>query len=189
MPKINIPTPLKYLKEKYYNIGHQEGHQSGYELGQKDGFDVGYSKGEEIGFNKGKENNRKQVDLYMDTFNKLWENQENELNELREYKNKSIKSKSTVTQNKSEKELIDEHMLFFKSISEIIDTSFFSTVLYQNSNSSDIKELITYTDYLEHSIDIKTTYPETSIMLPKLKLAYEKLYENKLAIEEAEKFS
>jgi len=78
-------------------------------------------------------------------------------------------------------------MFYFKAYVEVADTSFFNNVLHQQSNSKSIKELITYIDYLEKSIEVKTTYPETSKALPKLKLAYEKLYENKLVVEEAEK--
>lgn len=181
--KIKIPNPMKNLKEKYYQLGYQEG--------KNDFFDVGYEKGLEIGFYKGKESNHNKVDLYLDILNKLFENQEKEIKELREKINSHYNSQyeynNTQIQTKSDKEIIDDHMLFFKNISDIIDSSFFSTVLYQTVTSQTIKSYVDFIDYLQNSIEVKSTYPETVKLLPKLKSAYEKLYQNKLAVEEAER--
>lgn len=171
-----IPNPLESFKQKYIEIGH------------KQGYDEGILKGYE------------RSDSYYKLFNTAWNSVEVELNELREFKNsvqtmiennkssiQSTQQTQTQTPTKTEKELIEEHMFYFKSYAEVVDSSFFNNVLYQTSSSESIKDLITYIDFLENSIEVKSIYPETCKVLPKLKSAYEKLYENKLAVEEAER--
>lgn len=165
-----------------------EAREQGLKEGKSIGYDVGFEKGEKQGLATG----TKQTNVVVDLFNQLVNNMEKELTELRLLvANKESKSNTKQEFNnkitKSEKELIEEHIFYFGLYSEIADSNFFNHFLYQQSTSESIKELITYIDYLEHSIEVKNTYPKTYKELPKLRMAYEKLYENKLVTEEAEK--
>lgn len=159
-----------------------EAKEQGLKEGKGIGFDVGYEKGEKQGLITG----NKQTEAVVNLFNQLVNNMEKELTELREYKNSIESTINNKTPQLSEKELIEQHMFYFSSYYEIINTRFFYEVLYQTSTSESIQDIINYIDFLEHSIDVKNAYPETSKLLPDLRKAYEKLYKNKLVVEEAE---
>jgi len=143
------------------------------------GYDLGYAKG----IKDGQKDADDRIDKYSNLFEKVFDSKELEIKELKaklEEKPKESATAHTPWTN-------DETMLWLNSMAEIIGTKYFNTTLWSNSKANGIKEVIEYIDYLEHTFEIKTTYPQTYSLLPELKSAISKVYDNKLAVEEAEK--
>jgi len=92
-----------------------------------------------------------------------------------------------VTEEKLENEsTVDDMMLWLGNISEILNTQYFKTSLCENAKSTDIKAILGYLEALEYAEGMDLVYPVTYANLPELLDAFEDLYDNKLAVEEAE---
>lgn len=166
-----------------------EAKEQGLREGKAIGFEVGFEKGEKQGLITG----NKQTEVVVNLFNQLCTEMETELTELRLLvNNKNVENTKKQENNydylkeKSDKKLIEEHLFYFRAYSEIKNSNFFNDVLHQSSTSKSIMDIIAFLDFLIHSNEVKITYPDTHKLLPDLKKAYERLYENKLVVEEAE---
>ena len=139
------------------------------------GIDLGYAKGIKDGQKDGDD----RIDKYSNLFEKVFDSKELEIKELKAKLEEKPKESAPWTN--------DETLLWLNSMAEIIGTKYFNTTLWSNTKANGIKEVIEYIDYLEHTFEIKTTYPQTYSLLPELRKAIGKVYDNKLAVEEAEK--
>ena len=151
---------------KFYNKALQTGYDLGYtkgvETGQKIGFKDGQSEGYNIGFSKG------EIQGYQKAINETNKDEQR-------------------IKEETDAEITDSIMLFLKSIAEIVNTKFFIHTCFEDSDSKFIKRYLDFIDYVESSFNLKTNYPETVYHLPELKKGFQKIYDNKLTIEEAEK--
>jgi hypothetical protein len=149
----------------------------------KNTYNKWYSDGQKFGYKLGYEAGIEKVDERGDLFYELWIKDRTEIIALKE----KLKEKIATNKIKEYTSTLDDHMLYFKSIIEIVNTNFFSTTLYSYADSETMKELIEYVDYLDNTFEIKTTYPETCSYIPAIKKAFTKIYYNKLITEEAER--
>lgn len=172
-------NPITKFKEKHYQLGYQDGN--------KNSFDVGF----EQGFQQATKAGEKKLNELNDVYDQLLLKIEEEVKELKsQLETKQTKNNNYITYQQTQKsdlQLIDEYLLYFKSITEIMNLNFFESTLYRDSDSKQIEATIQLIDYFISSYDIKSIYPETHELLPLLRKAFEKIYENKLVIEDAEK--
>jgi len=126
------------------------------------GYDQGYAKGAETGQKLGFKNGQ-----------------------ITEYVNKT--KQENPDRIETNEELTDSIMLFLKSIAEIVNTKFFINTCFDNCDSNFIKKYLDFIDYAEGNFELKTTYPQTHYFLPELKNGFEKIYQNKLVVEDAKK--
>jgi len=83
---------------------------------------------------------------------------------------------------------MDKMMLWFRSLIEIINTKFIKNTYFVNTNSETIDYYLNYIYDIKDNIDVaKKVYPDVCYYLPELKKVFEQIYNNKLAVEEAEK--
>lgn len=84
---------------------------------------------------------------------------------------------------------IDDIMLWFNSLIEIINTNFIINSYFdsKNYNSKSIYEILIFIEFAITSENIKKLYPKTFYFLPELKKVFSKVYNNKLIHEEAER--
>jgi hypothetical protein len=130
-----------------------------YNLGFEDGLDAGYFKGFQHGTEKG----------YITAIDDM---------------------NQSVTEYEQQKQIsqtsLDDLMLYYKYLGEITNSNFFKSMIFMDLGSKDIKNIIEYIDYCLHTHEIKLQYPQTVDCFPKLKNAFEQIYDNKLVVEEAE---
>lgn len=123
------------------------------------GLEEGKIQGYQIAINE--------INKYID--NKDKESEEQELSDLTIFNN------------------IDGVMLWLKAIVEIKDTDFLKNMYFMNNNSKEIKSYIDFIDEMSVSAEAKLLYPYVHYYIPELRPVFDKIYRNKLAIEEAEK--
>ena len=157
---------------KQYNNGLEDGYDKGYAKGHEDGQKLGFKQGQTEGYNIGFE--KEEIIGYQKAYG-----------EITEYVNKT--KQENPDRIETNEELTDSIMLFFKSIAEIVDTKFFINTCFDNCDSNFIKKYLDFIDYAESNFELKTTYPKTHYHLPELKKSFEKIYQNKLVVEDAKK--
>ena len=165
---ITIFNPISKFYNKILQLGYDQGYAKGAETGQKLGFKNGQTEGYNIGFEKG------EINGYQKAYG-----------EITEYVNKT--KQENPDRIETNEELTDSIMLFLKSIAEIVNTKFFINTCFDNCDSNFIKKYLDFIDYAEGNFELKTTYPQTHYFLPELKNGFEKIYQNKLVVEDAKK--
>jgi len=153
-----IPNPIKTIKDKQFELGLEQGFKRGYESGKLDGYSIGYIRAI------------------------------NELN-TSQFKEK--------TQDAGIFDTLDGIMLWLRGVTEILNTNFFKNLYFASSNSETIKSYLDFIDDIEKNLyDAKTLYkdveanllyPDVIYYLPELKIAFEKIYDNKLVVEATER--
>jgi hypothetical protein len=79
-------------------------------------------------------------------------------------------------------------MIWLKSLIEIKDSRFLKNTYLANVNSETIKGYLDFISNLEENLDIaKVIYPDVCYYLLEFEKLFQQIYENKLAVEEAEK--
>lgn len=136
-----------------------------YDIGYKDGYNTGRNEGFDIGFSKGET-----------------QGYEKAINELNSYIEKENKKQKNIFND------LDGTMMWLTSISEIKDTNFFKNIYFSNVNSSIVKSYLDFILTIEKECDIKPLYPLVHYYLPEYKQIFAQIYQNKLAVEEAERF-
>lgn len=101
-------------------------------------------------------------------------------------------SKSTqLTKNTTEKQIlnitIEEIMSWLKTVIEIAETKFFKSTYFELVSLKEIKNIIEYLDYINHTFEYKTLYPHTYPHVNIIKKSIEEAYNKKLLAEEAQK--
>ena len=82
---------------------------------------------------------------------------------------------------------MDEMMLWLRSILEIRNSKFLKNTYFANTDSETIKGHLDFIYDLEENLDIaKIVYPDVCYYLSELKELFQQIYNNKLAVEEAE---
>jgi len=75
-------------------------------------------------------------------------------------------------------------MLWLRSIIEIKDTLFFKDIYFANIKAKTLKSYLDFISDIKYSDEYKSLYPDMYYFAPELKIIFEKIYNNKLAVEE-----